>query len=125
MWASRSGSTIHDRTRDNFVSHVRVKQNTGPTFDRTGVVYQKKRLTIKEILTWADAHCERTGKWPRRISGHARGPRGKTWLDIDDALIKGGRGLPAGWSLAGLLFDVPHLAGLLERQSQARSVRLR
>ncbi|MCH7870346.1 MAG: hypothetical protein IID33_01470 [Planctomycetes bacterium] len=62
-------------------------------------------MTIRDILTWADAHCERTGKWPRRISGHARGPRGKTWQDIDDALIKGGRGLPAGWSLAGLLYD--------------------
>ena len=62
-------------------------------------------MKIKEILEWADAHRERIGKWPQRNSGHARGSRGKTWRDVDDALIKGGRGIPAGGSLAGLLYD--------------------
>ncbi len=62
-------------------------------------------MTIRQILNWADAHHQRTGKWPRRNSGHARGPRGKTWQDIDDAIVNGGRGMPVGWSLAGLLYD--------------------
>lgn len=60
-------------------------------------------LTIRKILTWADAHRKRTGQWPTRLSGAVVGSDGTTWMAIQDALYLGGRGLPGGTSLARLL----------------------
>jgi hypothetical protein len=61
------------------------------------------RLTVRRILAWADEHHDRTGQWPRRLSGAIDGAPGESWLAIDDALRQGHRGLKGGSSLARLL----------------------
>jgi hypothetical protein len=60
-------------------------------------------LTVEQILTWADAHFERKGRWPGRLSGRVVGAPSGTWVAIDAALKLGFRGLPGGSSLAHLL----------------------
>jgi hypothetical protein len=61
------------------------------------------KLTVAQILYWAEAHHQRTGQWPSRDSGLIEGGRGETWLAIDTALHKGRRSLPGGTTLAQLL----------------------
>jgi hypothetical protein len=60
-------------------------------------------LTEGRVLAWADAHRRRTGAWPSRRSGPVAGAAGETWRGVDDALRSGGRSLPGGAALAGLL----------------------
>jgi hypothetical protein len=60
-------------------------------------------LTVEKILTWADAHHARTGQWPHRHSGPVADAPGEKWVNIDQALLEGGRSLDAGSSLARLL----------------------
>ncbi|HEY3243571.1 MAG TPA: hypothetical protein VGM03_09490 [Phycisphaerae bacterium] len=60
-------------------------------------------LTINKILAWADAHRQRTGRWPKRNSGAVSTARGETWMAVDHCLLRGSRGLPGGSSLARLL----------------------
>ena len=64
---------------------------------------RRPRLTIKQILTWADAHHQRTGTWPMIRSGTVHGVRGETWCNVESALYVGLRGLPGGSSLAKCL----------------------
>ena len=61
------------------------------------------RLTVKQILAWADAYRARTGHWPRRDSGLVRPASTETWSAVNTALKQGGRGLARGGSLAKLL----------------------
>jgi hypothetical protein len=61
------------------------------------------KMSVTEILAWADAHNRRTGSWPRRQSGIAEEVSGIEWKHVDLALRKGLRGLPGGSSLATLL----------------------
>jgi hypothetical protein len=61
------------------------------------------RLTVSLILRWADAHRQRTGRWPHARSGPVAGAPGQTWQAINRALARGSRGLPGGSSLARLL----------------------
>ncbi len=61
------------------------------------------RLTPKMILTWADDHHARTGRWPNYASGPLVAAPGENWLALDSALRYGCRGLPGGSSLARLL----------------------
>ncbi len=61
------------------------------------------RLTVKQILAWADAHHERTGKWPTCESGPVLDVPGENWRAINLALYNGSRRLPGGSSLAKLL----------------------
>jgi hypothetical protein len=68
---------------------------------RTGAT--AKRLTIKQILAWADAHHAKMGTWPKQRSGSVIGGEGDTWLAIDSGSRFGHRGLPGGSSLAKLL----------------------
>lgn len=65
------------------------------------------QLTERQILTWADAFYTRTGRWPRQENGNEviPGSQGETWLNVEQALAKGLRGLPGGSSLAQLLAD--------------------
>jgi hypothetical protein len=63
----------------------------------------KPALTVKQILTWADAHRARTGRWPSARSGRVDGGDGETWGAVNFALAKGFRGLPGGDTLARLL----------------------
>jgi hypothetical protein len=62
-------------------------------------------LTIKRILKWVDAHKTRTGMWPKQNSGGVLDAPGETWRGINDALMRGRRGLPGGSSLAKLLAE--------------------
>ncbi|MEE9294503.1 MAG: hypothetical protein V3W34_06035 [Phycisphaerae bacterium] len=61
------------------------------------------RLSVKQILQWADAHKERTGSYPERRDGPIHGLKSETWLCVDRALTSGHRGLPGGDSLPRLL----------------------
>jgi hypothetical protein len=60
-------------------------------------------IHIAEILAWADAFYERTGRWPTRDDGPIAGQIDLTWCGVDQALQKGHRGLRPGSSLAKLL----------------------
>lgn len=60
------------------------------------------RLTVKQVLAWADAHYERTGDWPHRQSGPILESQGESWKGIVRALYHGARGLPQT-SLVSLL----------------------
>lgn len=62
-------------------------------------------LTIDQILAWADAHHETTGRWPNLLSGPVVQEPSETWIAVDHALRSGGRGLPGGSSLPGLLAE--------------------
>ncbi len=60
-------------------------------------------LTVECILSWADAHHSRTGKWPGSDAGPILESPGDTWLKVNDALTRGSRGLEGRSSLARLL----------------------
>jgi hypothetical protein len=61
------------------------------------------RFQVPEILSWADAHRARYGKWPSTTSGPIPEAPGETWERVHVALYRGLRGLPGGSSLARLL----------------------
>jgi hypothetical protein len=64
----------------------------------------KSVLTDVLVLSWADAHFARTGRWPRILDPDTMSlPPGLTWQRIDLALRQGHRGLPGGDSLPRLL----------------------
>src|SRR4029450_6385346 len=60
-------------------------------------------LTIKQILAWADAYHERTGQWPKAKDGLVWEAVDEKWINIDQALRLGLRGLHRGQTLAQLL----------------------
>lgn len=60
------------------------------------------RLSVRQILAWADAHFKKTGSWPKKSSGAVLDSQ-EHWHAIDACLIQGCRGLPGGISLARLL----------------------
>lgn len=64
---------------------------------------RRSRLTIAQILEWADSHFKRTGEWPTAESGRVWGAPDESWINIDSALRTGLRGLQRGQSLARLL----------------------
>ncbi|MCH8053922.1 MAG: hypothetical protein IH895_07670 [Planctomycetes bacterium] len=61
------------------------------------------RLTINQVLTWADEHHRRTGWWPKAGAGRIPGSCGETWSIIHSALMEGGRGFGRRSSLPQLL----------------------
>ncbi len=61
------------------------------------------KLTIKQILAWADHHHRRTGHWPQVKSGPILAEPEDNWKRIDNALRWGLRGMAPGSSLAKLL----------------------
>jgi hypothetical protein len=63
------------------------------------------RLTVKQVLIWADYHRLRTGIWPTATSGCIPHARGETWAIVDAALTCGRRGFSGGFSLAQLLAE--------------------
>jgi hypothetical protein len=63
------------------------------------------RLKQDRILEWADAHRNRTGRWPTRGSGSIVEAPGETWQSVDCALRMGHRGLPADSSVARFLSE--------------------
>lgn len=64
---------------------------------------KKPRLTIKQILAWADAYYKRNKSWPQSCSEKIPKTGGETWDTINHALSKGRRGMRRGGSLARLL----------------------
>ncbi|HEV3003741.1 MAG TPA: hypothetical protein VGX78_04740 [Pirellulales bacterium] len=62
-------------------------------------------LSVPQILEWADAHFERTGRWPNQKSGHIPETAGETWGKVNKALDGGFRGLAGGSSLPQLLSE--------------------
>lgn len=62
-------------------------------------------LTVRQVLAWADAHRERTGRWPRLADSRAEIPdgAGETWGTVIAAAATGRRGLPGGSSFWDLL----------------------
>jgi hypothetical protein len=74
--------------------------------------YNRRRLSLDEVLAWADAHRAATGQWPRIDSGAITGAPRERWANINRALAKGFRGLPSNTSLAKLLAgrEVPAVA---------------
>lgn len=65
----------------------------------------RRPLTIREILSWADAYREATGKWPTKDSGDIFATKFENWRNVNQALRDGLRGLPGGSSLAQLLVE--------------------
>jgi hypothetical protein len=61
------------------------------------------KLSLKQILAWADDHMKRTGSWPKETSGKIPGTVGETWFAVDRALRAGVRGFPGGSSLPQVL----------------------
>ena len=61
--------------------------------------------SLKEILSWADAHHRRTGQWPQENMGVIPEAAGETWGAVQTALKRGQRGLPGGSSLPRLLAE--------------------
>jgi hypothetical protein len=61
------------------------------------------RLSQKQIVEWAEAHCRRTGQWPKETSGPVLEAPEESWHAIDRALRAAVRGLPGNTSLAQLL----------------------
>jgi len=66
---------------------------------------RKPPLHVSQLLSWADAHHQRTGKWPDLTCGHVFEAPEEKWYNLDCNLRNGGRGLPSGWSLAKLLAE--------------------
>jgi hypothetical protein len=62
-------------------------------------------LTEDQILLWATKHRERKGKWPTLSSGCVIEEPSEKWININQALRKGLRGLPGGQSLSHVIKD--------------------
>jgi hypothetical protein len=60
-------------------------------------------LTEEQILKWADAHREATGRWPMTTSGRLIGIDGESWSAINQAMREGRRGLSGSTTLHRLL----------------------
>jgi hypothetical protein len=63
------------------------------------------RLGEPQILEWADAHHDLTGKWPVAHTGRISSAPAESWHSVDLSLRRGLRGLPGGSSLAQLLAE--------------------
>jgi hypothetical protein len=66
---------------------------------------ERPDLMVEQILTWADHHFARTGKWPTQYTGAVVEAPHEFWRRIDAALREGRRGLPGGSSLPQLLAE--------------------
>jgi hypothetical protein len=65
-------------------------------------------LTERQIVEWAKAHHARHGRWPttRGEPQEIEGTFGERWVNIDQVLRKGMRGLPGESSISRLLKGV-------------------
>ena len=74
-----------------------------PRSDFGQLICLRPRLTEKQILQWADAHHDATGRWPTQYSGDIAGAGSETWAAVNAALKNGNRGLPRAITLASIL----------------------
>jgi hypothetical protein len=114
-WPDKDSGDIPDESTNwNIVQDALVKGKFGLPGDSSlaKLLAEKRnrphpqlqpRLTLKKILTWADRHFRRTGKWPNPGCGLIPGTKGESWVKINDALLNGRRGLKGGDTLARLL----------------------
>ncbi len=63
---------------------------------------RKSRLTVDQVLAWADAYHKTHGAWPRPCAGPLADAPDETWKLINNVLVYGNRGLPKS-SLFALL----------------------
>jgi hypothetical protein len=63
------------------------------------------RLTIPQVLAWADAFHARTGRWPTCTSGPILEAPGELWGSVISAVYEGHRGLPGGTTLTQILIE--------------------
>ena len=75
------------------------------SFHAAGRARHLPRLTLGQILAWADANHRRTGQWPGDAPIPVEDALGETWAGLNTALRNGRRGLPGGTSLARLLAE--------------------
>jgi hypothetical protein len=75
-----------------------LTEHRGPQAD-----HRLPRLTLAQILAWADAHHAATGNWPIRAPIAVTASPSESWDKIDEALRRGDRGLAGRRSLAGVL----------------------
>src|SRR5258707_350035 len=68
-------------------------------------LWRPPELNVGQILGWADAFHEQTGRWPRKDFGQISHALGEKWSRVNNALQVGPRGLPARSSLARLLAE--------------------
>jgi hypothetical protein len=61
------------------------------------------RLTIKQILAWAESHRRQTGKWPTSESGPVLDAPEENWHALNLALYFGYRGLHGRSSVCRLV----------------------
>jgi hypothetical protein len=66
---------------------------------------EPRRLRVRQILRWADAHHARHGTWPVRMSGAIPNSGGESWAGVDIALSRGIGGFPGGSSLRQFLTE--------------------
>ena len=115
-WPQVASGPIADAPGETWVNvNAALKKGTrglqgGSSLARLLAVHRGKRhlheqpaLTYKQILAWADGHRQRTEKWPNKASGAVQDAPGEQWRHLDDALRRGGRGLPGGTTLLRLL----------------------
>jgi len=62
-------------------------------------------LSVEQILSWADTHHQRHGRWPSAAAGVIPKTKGLTWRAVNLALRQGHRGLQGGSSLSRLLSE--------------------
>jgi hypothetical protein len=85
------------------------------------------RLSVRQVLAWADAFHRRNGEWPKQRHGREviPGSGGETWGAVIGAIAKGGRGFHGGETLFDLLARhrgvryVSHVPPLTPRQIRA------
>jgi hypothetical protein len=65
---------------------------------------RRPRITVDQILAWADEHHKRTGSWPDALSGYVAEAPHENWRALNYALMQGSRGLPTT-TLAKLLIQ--------------------
>jgi hypothetical protein len=83
-----------------------LAQRFGRSLDPS-VRQARPSLSLDQVLAWGDAFHAANGHWPGRSSGPVAGVPGEYWVNIDQALRYGVRGLPAGLTLAKLFAGRP------------------
>jgi hypothetical protein len=114
-WPSKSGGPIAEAPGETWtgvdvaLSHGNRGLPGGSSLaqlfaEQRGVPERLHRpLTEDQILIWADAHHQRTGRWPTLDSGPIAEAGGDTWKAVDRALRSGHRSLAGNSSLPRLL----------------------
>jgi hypothetical protein len=71
--------------------------------DRLRESTPRPRLTLEQVLGWADAHHAATGKWPTAKSGPVLGAPRENWANLNNLLRFCLRGLPSGLGIPRML----------------------